>query len=421
MKLLLVLARFDRHKWDSITDQAWNIARLLTASGEAQCVIAAARGKDEAALEVVQDVSIRRFTPQYPRWNFLRKKPAISCSDDNANQPGLEIFLRKNRFDLIHVMTPGKLCSIVSQVARELDIPCIVTCRSEEFKTFDAAAQKAGYSAATPNFSRVFNEYSAALKNVDRIFCTDHRLRRALAGELGDRQLIYWQPGVDCDYFARPSAVDFRKEYQLPADTALLMTVGQLATDKNQKMLLEIVSLLNRRGRKCKLLVLGWTAEQNYLEEFEEYVAEHKLGSVVKFIHGLPPGDERFRAAFQAASLVLLPSRYEVAASAVLEAWSAGVPVVASPAGSGGELITDGVNGRLAAVRYFQDWVKCCEEMLDERNRSVLEKMRSAARSEARKYRWQERLKELMEIYNEVITLKKCNNNQHNINREDCL
>ena len=142
---------------------------------------------------------------------------------------------------------------------------------------------------------------------------------------------------------------------------------------------------------------------------------------MVKIIPGLPPGDERFKAAYQAASLVLLPSRYEVSATAVLEAWAAGVPVVASPAGSGGEIITDKVNGRLASARYFQDWVKCCEELLDERNRSALEKMRSAARSEARKYRWQERLKELMDIYNEVITLNKCNNDQHNINREECL
>ncbi|MBR7145414.1 MAG: hypothetical protein IKD10_10785 [Lentisphaeria bacterium] len=43
MKILLVLARFDRHKWDALTDQAWSIARLLTAAGGVQCVIAAAR------------------------------------------------------------------------------------------------------------------------------------------------------------------------------------------------------------------------------------------------------------------------------------------------------------------------------------------------------------------------------------------
>ena len=98
-----------------------------------------------------------------------------------------------------------------------------------------------------------------------------------------------------------------------------------------------------------------------------------------------------------------------------------GVPVVAAPAGSGGEIITDKVNGRLVPVRDFHEWVSCCEELLDERNRSALEKMRSAARAEAKKYRWQERLQELLKIYEEVITLKKCNNNTSEENRNEIL
>lgn len=406
MKILLVLARFDRHKWDALTDQAWSIARLLTAAGGVQCVIAAARGRDEAALEVVKDVSIRRFTPDLPRWRFLRKKPAVSCSSDNGRLPGLQLFLQKNRFDLIHVMTPGRICEEVAEFASANNIPCAVTCRSEEFKVFNAAATNSRHVEISHLFNRLCSEYAGALKKIDRIFCTDHRLRRALAGELGDRQLVHWQQGVDWAYFAKPSKVDFRREYQLPADTMLLLTVGQIAEDKNQKMLLEIVSLLNQRGRKCKLLVLGWVASQDYFRKFEHYINEHKLSSLVKVIPGLPPGDERFRAAYQAASLVLLPARYEVSASAVLEAWAAGVPVVASPAGSGGEIITDKVNGRLVPVRDFQEWVSCCEELLNERNRSALEKMRSTARAEAKKYSWSERLKELTAVYEEIITLK---------------
>ena len=421
MKLLLVLARFDRHKWDALTDQAWSIARLLTASGEVQCVIAAARGRDEAALEVVKEVSIRRFTPKLPRWKFLRRKPAVSCSADNAGLPGLELFLQKNRFDLIHVMTPGKICEEVAGFAEQNNIPCVVTCRSGEFKTFDASVNTSRQRDVHHQFSHRFSEYAEALKKTDRIFCTDHRLRRALAGELGDRKLVHWLNGVDWEYFAKPSAVDFRREYQLPAENMLLLTVGQIAEDKNQKMLLEIVSLLNCRGWNCKLLVLGWAADQEYFKEFERYINERKLTSQVKIIPGLPPGDERFRAAYQAASLVLLPAKYEVSAAAVLEAWAAGVPVVASPAGSGGEIITDKVNGRLIPVRDFQEWVSCCEELLNERNRSALEKMRSAARAEAKKYSWNERLKELLTIYNEIITLKKCNNSKLDENRNYSL
>ena len=198
----------------------------------------------------------------------------------------------------------------------------------------------------------------------------------------------------------------------------LLLSVGSLSDDKNQKMLLEIVSLLKCRGWNCKLLVLGASDDPEYLRKFESYIRHHKLDTLVKVIPGLPPGDERFKAAFQASSLVLLPARYEVSAAAVLEAWASGVPVVASPAGSGGELITDRVNGRLVSARDFQEWVSCCEELLDERNRSALEKMRSAARNEAKKYRWAERLQVLSDIYKEVISLKKLNNNKQQKQQE---
>ena len=53
--------------------------------------------------------------------------------------------------------------------------------------------------------------------------------------------------------------------------------------------------------------------------------------------------------------------------------------------------------------------------------RSALEKMRSAARAEAKKYSWNERLKELLTIYNEIITLKKCNNSKLDENRNYSL
>ena len=418
MKLLLVLARFDRHKWDSLTNQAWNIARLLTASGKMQCVIAAGRNEDEPAMEVVQNVSIHRFTPQRSKWSFLQKKSKSDRRNNNACLPGLEIFLRKNHFDLVHVMSPGRIYDMVAGIAAERNIPCLVSCGSGDFRSLDMAGSHNRYLGMVSVFNKVFNGYATMLRKADRVFCSDSRLRRILSGLLEDRQLVCWHPGVDWEYFARPATVDFRSEYQLPSNCMLLLCVGRLSEDKNQKMLLEIILLLKRRGWNCKLLLLGAADDPEYKRSFEKYIDEHKLNSLVKIISGLPPGDERFKAAYQSSSLVLLPSRYDVSANSVLEAWAAGVPVVAAPVGSGGELITDKVNGRLVPVRDFHEWVNCCEELLDERNRSAVEKMRSMAANEAKKYRWSEHLQELFAIYQEVISTKTINNNNQQKQQE---
>jgi glycosyltransferase involved in cell wall biosynthesis len=139
------------------------------------------------------------------------------------------------------------------------------------------------------------------------------------------------------------------------------------------------------------------------MQKFHCQSAERNMSNAVTFIPGLPPGDECFRAAFQAASLVLLPSRYDVSASAVAEAWAAGVPVIASPVGGGGDLIEDGVNGKLANPGNFQDFVRSCEFLLDERNRRELEKMRSDGMVRARAMRWERKLEDLMEVYNQIL------------------
>ena len=150
-----------------------------------------------------------------------------------------------------------------------------------------------------------------------------------------------------------------------------------------------------------------WEASAKYAAEFKKEVNERKLSEMVTFIPGLPPGDECFRAAYQAASLVMLPSLCDVSGSAVLEAWAAGVPVIAAPVGSGGDLIEDEVSGKLITPFDFHSWVRCCEDLLNERNRANLEKMRSNAMAKARNLKWENRLFDLEKIYDEIIEQHK--------------
>ena len=171
-------------------------------------------------------------------------------------------------------------------------------------------------------------------------------------------------------------------------------------------MLLDILSVLRNKNINCHLVVAGWGAEEDYLTEFKAQVAKLKLEAFVTCIPGFPPGDEFFKAAYQTSSLVLLPARYDVGGAAVLEAWSAGVPVVVSPVGCGGELVVDGENGRVVPLSDFSQWVSSCCDLLDERNRALLEKMRSSGRNTARSLSWDKRLEKLLEIYEKCIKNK---------------
>ena len=401
MKILLVLREFNRHRYDALADQAWNTALNMTADGQVQCVIAAGRNPGEMAMEVIGNVQIRRFGSEpEPWWARCWKKHTGEVGTERL--PGLEIFLDKNQFDLVHIMCTGRLCVQAAEIARKRNIPYVISCRSEDFRLYDAVSNTLNSSALSP-FQTHLRSYGDGLMHAARIFCSDHNLRRHLAERLGDRKLIHWPCGVNVEFYSKPSAVDFRQFYQLPKSRNIILSVGRICCNRNQKMLLDILAVLRNKNYNCHLVVIGPAVDAGYLKGFQAQITALKLDGFVTYIPGLPPGDEFFKAAYQAASLVLLPGRYAVGGSAVLEAWSTGVPVVVSPVGGGGELVIDGENGRVASPGDFQQWINCCCELLDERNRSQLEKMRSAGMNVARNSNWDKRLSELMEIYKNCI------------------
>ncbi|MBO5721963.1 MAG: glycosyltransferase family 4 protein [Lentisphaeria bacterium] len=398
MKILMVLPRFNRRKWDFLTGQAWNLAQRMTAEGWAQAVIAAGREESEPALEVVNNVPVYRFAPAAGSWrNFFQRRSDLDRGE--ADLPGLEIFLRKKEFDLVHIFAPGRLCQKVCRIAGERGIRRVIFCRSEYFRNRDEFLQRDSESDA----GNAFHSYGNALKSAERILCGDHNLRRMLAARLGDRQLVHWQAGVDGSFFSKTSAVNFRKFYQLPEKRKLILSVGTVCESKNYELLLDTALMLRQRANNFHLVIIGWTAQERYCNKLKRRIRELNLENTVTLIPGLPPGDECFRAAFRTASLVLLPSRYDVSAGAVLEAWAAGVPVIASPAGSGGELLEDNINGRVLKLSEIQQWVAACEEILNEKNRPQMEKMRIAGLEKVRSLNWTTRLEKLRTVYEEVI------------------
>jgi glycosyltransferase involved in cell wall biosynthesis len=85
------------------------------------------------------------------------------------------------------------------------------------------------------------------------------------------------------------------------------------------------------------------------------------------------------RTAYQQADLLLFPSRLEGLPLAVLEAMACGTPAVASRASSLGEIVNDGVNGRLCPVDEVGSFVEAIRELRN--NPARLAEMGRAARS----------------------------------------
>ena len=145
--------------------------------------------------------------------------------------------------------------------------------------------------------------------------------------------------GVDPAPFERLSSrAEARRSLGLPADAALVITVGRLSPEKSQDILLEALAAIGDRTVQAILVGDGPTRAA-----LEARANQPDLSGRVHFL-GLRTDVPLCLAA---ADLYVLPSRYEAQGMVVVEAMMAGLPIIASRVGGVPGIIAHGVTGIL--------------------------------------------------------------------------
>jgi glycosyltransferase involved in cell wall biosynthesis len=136
---------------------------------------------------------------------------------------------------------------------------------------------------------------------------------------------------------------ELRDELRLPEDARLLLTVGRLNRQKAHDVIAaSIPGVVSARGDAWWL----WAGEGPARAELEDQLERQGVRSRVKLL-GLRDDVPRL---LQACDLLLVPSRYEGAPFALLEALAAQLPVIVSDAGPLPEIVRDGIEGRVVPV-----------------------------------------------------------------------
>ena len=112
-------------------------------------------------------------------------------------------------------------------------------------------------------------------------------------------------------------------------------------------MLVTAFDQLAAHDPRLHLVIAGPATAPDYLIALDRRIAGSPFASRIRRLGSLAPGSAELRDAFHAADVFALASRHEPFGIVVLEAWSAGLPVVTSSAGGLGELIVPGETGLL--------------------------------------------------------------------------
>jgi glycosyltransferase involved in cell wall biosynthesis len=138
-----------------------------------------------------------------------------------------------------------------------------------------------------------------------------------------------------------------RAELGLPDDTFAFLSVGNVKPEKGFEDLIGAASLLRKQagGRSFAAIIVGGRADEEYCRRLDALAADLGEPGLCRFL-GFR---QDTRALYSAADAFVLPSRKEGLPMVLLEAMSAGLPVVATRVGGVPDVIRHGENGLLVS------------------------------------------------------------------------
>jgi glycosyltransferase involved in cell wall biosynthesis len=164
--------------------------------------------------------------------------------------------------------------------------------------------------------------------------------------------------GVDTDRFSPAADREMiRRALGLPADRRIVLSVGNLKPIKGHDVLLHAVERLAGGFEQATLVLVG---EDHLGGRLQAWAAAHLPGQDVRFLGG----QAEVLPWYQAADVFVLPSRWEGASNALLEAMACGLPVIAAAVGGNREILRDGETGLLAGDGSAAELAGAMERLL---------------------------------------------------------
>lgn len=289
--------------------------------------------------------------------------------------PKIVQMLMKEKVDVVHVHTLMTLCLNAILAAKILKLPIVGTFHSFIMDKPYLKHMKLDYNIV----ERWAWNYAKLMYNkCDLIVCSS----KGSSIELKKRR---WKPpvsviplGLDLKIFDNTKARLMRMKYG--KNGKLLLFVGRIAYEKNIPYLLECFSLVLKKVRNAKLLIVG---DGPQMAEVKEKIAELKVGGSV-ILFGAVEHEKLVKSGIYGACDVFVhASTTETGPMTVLEAQANGLVCVAVKSRAM-KLIKSGVNGYLVEPENKQAFANAVVRLLTDK--PTYSMMRKATLHNIRKY-----------------------------------
>jgi D-inositol-3-phosphate glycosyltransferase len=214
------------------------------------------------------------------------------------------------------------------------------------------------------------------------------------------RQKTYFIPNsVDLDNFKNlPSPLLFRKTYSLP-DKNIALFVGRIVPLKGIEFLLRALQEVTKTLRDVLLVIVG-QGKPRYVEYLQQIAVKLGVKDSVIFVGELV-NEKLLYSAYAASTVLVLPTRYDVLPTVLLEALALGLPIITTRI-KGTSVIKDEVTGLLVDYGDVKQLARAIVRVLQDKN---LRKKISSHGKEIvqKKYNWRKNSLLVEAIYQKVI------------------
>ena len=407
LRIVQLARRFDLNDWGGTETVVAETSKQLLAMGhhtEILCTRATAN-KDS---DTIGDVRVTRYPYFYPYWGLSEE--AVHVLDRRGGSPFSFSLMRALRAypepDLFHVHAGNRIGGIGRYVARQRRLPYIVSLHGGAFAMAETSRQElAAPTKGAFDWGKALGWWVGSrrvLQDAAAIICVGQDEQIETQKHYPQKKVVYLPNGVDIHRFEKGDGDAFRRQHAIPQDAFVVLTVARIDSQKNQLNAVKSLPGLLSSVPNAHLLLIGPVTNPAYLAQIREEVRAANLETHVTIVTGLPAGSQDLVDAYHASNLFLLPSVHEPFGIVILEAWAAGLPVVASRVGGIPHFVSSGVDGALFDVNSLESLVQTLTQVSC--NPEAQTTMAAAGAKKVRaEYGWNRITERLVAIYEDAI------------------
>jgi 1,2-diacylglycerol 3-alpha-glucosyltransferase len=336
-------------------------------------------------MEVMQGIHVYRLPLFMPK--LLRELWFI---------PDIRRVFRRPRGDVVHAHGYRCLSSCIAvYLAHSKHIPTVLTPHGiYPPRSFINALLKSIFDRTLGRLLLSFSDRIIAL--------SEHNVRLILQIGASTKNIVIVPNGVNIDEYVKLQR-NKKNLDELGSDGPVLLYIGRIDWNKRLEKVVESMPLILKEFPSAKFVIVGpdYAKYTNQLLDLARKLkVEHSL-----VITGKVPR-KKLLEFYSMANVFLLPSSYEGFGLSMLEAISGKIPVIASPSGGPGDILTHGVDALLLEELTPEEIFKSVYAVLtDQELRETL--VKNAFEVVKKKYTWKSVVDELELIYKQLITEKQ--------------